>query len=94
MDIIDRLTPHYQDNSILARLRLAAMACIAAFAPRCTSRPKIARGGASGAYGHWRCERRRGHKGAHRHVNYVWNRSGETAYAPVPADLSSVSRLA
>lgn len=39
-----------------------------------------------GGYAHWRCERRRGHDGLHRFVNYVWSADGKADYVPVPPD--------
>lgn len=36
-----------------------------------------------GGYPHWRCSRRRGHKGYHRSVNYVWLDDLHVEYAPV-----------
>lgn len=89
-----RLTPNYRDSSLLARMRLALLAFAAAMKPRCGHQPRIADGGKSGAYGHWRCDKAKGHGGAHRAINYVWWADGETLYEPVPADLSSVARLA
>jgi hypothetical protein len=37
-----------------------------------------------GGYAHWRCGRRDGHCGAHRHNNYVWGVRGEVEYRPWP----------
>ena len=34
-------------------------------------------------YSHWRCQKRRGHKDAHRYNNYVWLDNGWNEYAPI-----------
>jgi len=49
----------------------------------CNHCPRTA-GDPGGGYGHWRCERRRGHEGMHRVNNYVWDDNGQTDYLPVP----------
>lgn len=45
-----------------------------------------------GAYHFWRCGRKRGHKGPHRTVNYLWGHEGG-GYSPIPHDQPSPPRL-
>lgn len=85
--------PRYTDQRLRARLFFLARAIVNTLRPRCPSRPTKARGGTNPAYGHWRCERHRGHDGPHRFVNYVWYSPDETHHVPVPVDLVAVTRL-
>ncbi|MFE2164845.1 hypothetical protein ACFXB3_07195 [Streptomyces sp. NPDC059447] len=39
--------------------------------------------GEGGQWIHWRCALRRGHDGAHRARNYVWDQDGKTLFLPV-----------
>jgi hypothetical protein len=48
----------------------------------CNDCPKTSK--EAGGYAYWRCERRRGHTGMHRTVNYVWGDDGYVSYLPVP----------
>jgi hypothetical protein len=36
-----------------------------------------------GGYRFWRCARRRGHRGRHRSINYVWDDNGVTEHVPI-----------
>ena len=45
-------------------------------------------GETGGGYAHWRCERRKGHPGYHRGINYLWPDDGHVFYSP-PGPLST-----
>src|SRR4051812_15791298 len=46
-----------------------------------------------GGYYFWRCSLRRGHKGPHRSVNYLWGDAiGGSAYSPVDAPTPMLDR--
>ena len=61
---------------------------------QCCAAPRGNSDAGDGGYFFWRCSLRRGHKGPHRSVNYLWGHDGGASYSPLASPPRRLERYA